>query len=293
MSLIMKNTRDAISPEKFKLKMLVYAPPGFGKTTFAAGAPNPLVAVCDTGHMKGLLPAAHRELNYVEPETYAEFEMFCGNNTPGSHPDSLIVDPITPMTKRFIKDYVLATIPRRGGDSPKRAMGVPELDDYQGIEECTRRLLARLLDNDKHIVVTAHEQAYQPQVIDGMNSSNNKKERLGGPELPGQLSIACCAMFDVVLRGVKQSTLRDPRDPKSRYEKRVWLTESAEKYVAKNRISVPNGKSLSKSLFPPEVEFDLEKGSGTWEYFYTQALNGYKELYAQLQATKVSGPTKP
>lgn len=282
MSLVVKNTRDLISPDQFKLKLLCYADVGFGKTSFAAGSPNPLIAVADTGHMKGLLSAAYRGVNYVEPETYPEFELFCGDSiqTPN---DTLVVDPLSTMCNRFIKDYALTTVTRKQGDTQKRSLGIAEMDDYQVIQELTRRLMSRLLDVNKHVVVTAHVKEYQPQVIDKFNSANNKSERLGGPELPGKLSNSICGMFDVVIRGVKQSALRDPKDATSRYERRIWITESMEKFIAKNRIALPNSKGQTKSLFPPEVEYNLETGSGTWQWFYERAKAGYTEIYESLQ----------
>src|SRR2546428_12151159 len=116
MSLVINNTRNLIAPDKFRLKILLYADPGFGKTLLASSSLKPIVAACETGHMMGLLSAASYAVDYVTPDTYQEFEQFCSGLVPTQKEhDTYVVDSLTTMTKRFIKDYVLNNVSRKQG----------------------------------------------------------------------------------------------------------------------------------------------------------------------------------
>lgn len=262
MSLLIENSRDLLTKEVFKLKVLGYSPSGFGKTEFAATAPNPIFGLCDTGHGKGLLTIADKGLPYTKITTYNQLEEFCSGVGLEQY-DTIVLDAFDFAADTFLKDHAL-TIPRtRGGESKKRAMGIPELDDYQSMAELERRCLAKLLGQPKHIYVNCAMDYYSPP-------DNEKAERIGGPSLPGAMRLGASAMFDVVLRLFIRDVLIDPKDAKSRIKQRVWQCEGDGKYLAKSRLK--NGK---QNVFPPEVVFDLEKGTGTFAWFLTEANKAY------------------
>ncbi len=271
MSLEIRNSADLIKPENLKFKVLIYSPPGGGKTTFASTAPNPGIAACETGQGKGIVSVADRNLDYVEPSSYQEIDQFCSGGL-FRDKETLVVDSLTEMTRTFIKDYALSQVSRKHGDSEKRALGIPELDDYMAMAELTRRLMRKLLDQPKHIVVTAVEAGYEPPVIDMKHPDRNRAERIGGPDLPGVMRVAAPAMFDIVLRLVVRPRLLDNNNPKSRVNERFILTELDDKHAGKNRIVI-----AGKSVFPPEVPFNLDTGSGTFGWF----LNRFIEAQAK------------
>lgn len=261
------NTKDLLSPENFKLKMLGYAPSGFGKSRFGATAPNPIFGCCDTGHGGGMLTIARLGLPYIELRNYNDLEEFCSGVNLEQY-DTLVLDAFDFAGDTFVKDWAL-TVPRSGkmGESKKRQMGCPELDDFGVISELMRRCLAKLLSQDKHIYVNAALDYYAPAVLQG---ENPRPEKIGGPSFVGQLRMGSCAMFDVVLRMFMRPALRDPKDANSKYNQRVWQTEGNGQYLAKSRIV--NGNN---NAFPPEVVFDLDKGTGTFQWLLDEARKVY------------------
>lgn len=265
MSLTIRNTRELIDPAKLKLKMLIYALPGSGKTTFLSSVPGIGVAACETGHGKGLLSIASAGLDFVEPTSVTEFEAVCAGKVFPDHP-AVGVDSLSDMTRTFIKEYALA-MPRVRGNSLKRQAGVPELDDYGVMGEKTRSLLRKLLDQDKHVVVTATLRVDKPSAEE---PSAAGQPTLIGPDLPGQMFLGSMAMFDLVLCLRTRSVLRDPRDAKSRYNQHYFITQSQGAFQAKNRLGIDG-----KSFLPAEVPFDVASGEGTFPYFLKKAREEY------------------
>jgi len=263
MSLEIKNTSDIITADNFRWKVLIYSLPGCGKTLWASGATNPGIAACETGSGKGLLTIADRGLPFVEPATVADFEAFCSGQI-FKDKDTLIVDSLSDMVKTFVKDYAL-TIPRSRGESPKRRAGVPELDDYGVMGEVTRRLLRKLLNLDKHIVVTATMRIDKPDAEAG-------GEIIIGPDLPGQMFLGSTAMFDTVMALRTRPMLRDPKDAKSRYTERYLISQPEGALIAKCRSNVAGQPLLAR-----EEVFDPATGRGTWPDLYGKILKGYSQ----------------
>lgn len=265
MSLAVRNSKELLDPKNLKLKVLVHGIAGSGKTSWLGTVPDIGVAVCETGLGKGMATIAERNVDFVEPTTLDEFDQFCSGVGPATFKtkSALGVDSLSEMVRTFIKDHALS-IPNSRGDTQTRRLGVPELRDYGVMGELTRRLVRRLLDQDKHIVVTATLRFDKPDPETGQG------ELLIGPDLPGAMFLAAPAMFDVVMCMRTRSVLRDPKDPKSKYTQRYLVTEAQGGMIVKNRHTV-NGKSL---LAPEEI-FDLETGQGTFPYLLDKITKGY------------------
>ena len=271
MALKLQNTRELVAADKLLLKILIYGFPGAGKTSFLASA-NSLehklvVGSCETGHGRGLLSVAQKGFDYTELNSYNDFDEFV--STPFKEYGVRGLDSLSWANKTFVKDKAL-TLPRAKGESQKRALGVPEIDDYGTMGELSRKLVQKLIDQPQHIIVTSTLRIDKPD-------ADNGGETLVGPDLPGQMFLGSTAMFDLVLCLRTRSVLRDPRDAKSRYTERFFLTENTGGILAKNRLSVSD-KGLS--FMPSEVIVDLEKGIGTFDWI----LNRAKEAYAKFLA---------
>lgn len=263
MSLTVKKSRESISPENFKMKALVFSLPGSGKTTWMSTA-NQLglgVAACETGQGNGLLSVAQENLDYVEPQNLAELEAFC-NGAVFKDKAVVCLDSLSYMVKSFIKDAALA-IPRAGGNSPKRSQGVPELDDYGVMAEISRRLLAKLLARDQHLIVTALEKE---------GPSDNDGVSLFVPDLPGALALTCTAMFDFVFRLRTRQRFTNQRDPSTRYTERYLITQPD----GLSTLAKCRSNDRGVPLLPKEVVFNLETGEGSFPWMLKKITEGYK-----------------
>jgi hypothetical protein len=202
----------------------------------------------------------------VEPASFTELEQFCsGVGYDLSKYDTVVLDGFSYLTDGLIKDQVLSINTRSQGNTGKRSAGVLELDDYGILSEYERRLLARILQLDKHVIVSCLQDMYQP-----FSASPPRPEKMGGPDLPGSMRSGSAAMFDVVMKLNTRKALRDPKDAKSAYLERYWLTESDGQYICKSRLR--NG---TKPIFPTEVPFDVDRNIGTFGYFLETALKAY------------------
>lgn len=272
MSLKIRNSVDYLNPDNFRMVALIYGLSGVGKTSFI-GTMNPeetIVAACETGLGSGVLSIADRGFDVVEPENLAELEEFCRGKI-GHNKKALVLDSLSAMHRTFIKDAALK-IPRRMGESDKRKMGIPELDDYGTIGEMTRRLLNILISSnpDKHVIVTATEKYDRPNENDPPGT-----ESLIGPDLAGAMFLASPAMFDFVLRLRTRPKLRDPKDPKSKYSERYFITQQQSGVIAKCRSN-----SRGIPLLEQEEVFDHISGQGGFEYMVEKILKGYNSLRA-------------
>lgn len=270
MSLVIKNTKSYIDPATFRLVALIYGLPGTGKTGWIGTLPpeETGIAACETGNGKGLLTIADRGFECVEPDTLAELEKFCrGEVFPNKK--CLVLDSLTAMAKTFVKDAALK-IPRKGGDSDKRKMGIPEIDDYGSIGEMTRKIIGLLINCNptKHIIVTATEKYDRPNENDAPGT-----ESLIGPDLAGQMFLGAPAMFDFVLRLRTRPKLRNPQDAKTRYSERYFLTQQESGTIAKCRSN-----SKGSPLLDKEEVFDLATGAGSFDAIVAKILKGYADF---------------
>lgn len=262
-----RNTRDLLSTEDFRFVGLIYGLPGTGKTSWlgTCDATQIGIAACETGHGSGALSIADRGVDFCEPENLGDLTKFCKGEI---FPDKSIyaLDSISAMARGFVKDAALA-IPRSKGSSPKRDLGIPEMDDWGSIAEMLRRTMMLLIDRnkDKHIIVTATEKYDRPNENDAPGT-----ESLIGPELAGQMFLGAPAMFDFVFRLRTRPRLRDPKDAKSRYTERYLVTQQESGVIAKSRAN--NG---GVGILDREEIFDITTGQGGFPYILNKLIAGY------------------
>lgn len=269
MSLIVQKSRGLLDPAKFRFKVLLYSDGGLGKTEWASGADDPKgslgIVACETGYLNGQLSVAQKDIDMVFPSNLQELETVANG---GIFKDkaAISLDSLSYMNKSFIKDAAIA-IPRRGLDSGKRAQGVPELDDYGTMAEMSRRVLAKLLAMDKHVIVTATQKMITPSPENGITETTIL------PDLPGALAFTCTAMFDFVFRLKTRQKLRIPGDPKSRYVERFFITQpDGQGTIAKCRSNEAGVPFLDR-----EEIFDISDGRGTFPYMLKKILDSYQK----------------
>lgn len=271
MPLQVKNTGDFLDPSKYRMKLLIYGISGTGKTKFlgtAAEVGALGVAACETGLGSGTSTIAESRIPFVEPTSFQEFYDLATGKDPFFKDKAVMgLDSLSEMVKTFITKEALK-IPRMRGESEKRKKGIPELDDYGTIGAMTRELLRILISNhpSSHLVVTATEKHKDPDPEAG------RHEGFIAPDLAGEMALGAPAMFDLVLRLRTRPALRDPRDPKSRYTQRYFITQAdGVGSIVKCR---PN--TNTKPFLAPEEIFDPTTGQGTFKYLLDKILRGYE-----------------
>jgi hypothetical protein len=267
MTMQLRNTRELRDPKSFRLKMLLIAEPGTGKTRLAATAPNPGFIAKETGNGAGLQTLTDFNIPFVVPDSLQDLDLIAtGNYAPFKDKETIVIDSYSDITNTIIRDAALE-IPRAKGESQKRKMGVPELDDYQSMGILSHRILRRFLDiPDKHIIVTARLKTEKPDPETGIGKLTV------GPDLPGQMFLGAPAMFDFVIVIRSEAYFVDPKNKATRAVRRYLMTQPDGVHLAKCRA---NEKDVP--LLPERIPFDLKTGEGTIPDLLARILKGYSE----------------
>lgn len=266
MPLQVQSAKALVRPDNLKLKILIYSPPGFGKTLWAGSAPNPGFVACETGHGSGLLTLAGKDIDFVEPTSVTDLEAVA-NELVFKDKQTIVLDSLTAMARTFVKEAALA-IPRTKGESLKRKAGVPELDDYGTMGELIRRILNRLLDLDKNVIVTAQEKIKLPDAETGQG------ETIICPDLPGEMAVGSTGMFDFVFRLRARTKMKDPKDAKTKYTERYLLTQND----GQGSIAKCRSNDLGVSFLDKEIPIDLSTGAGLFPDILSKVLAGYANV---------------
>ena len=223
-----------------------------------------------------MLSVAHTSVDFVEPKTFPDFRSIClGTFAPFQSKESIGLDSLTAMTKSFIKDHVLSSFPSKNQkEALRRQAGVPTGFDYGDIADVTRTLLNQLLGQNKHVIVTA---------LPKTEKDDNGTIVSVGPDLPGALGTSAAAMFDSVLYLKVRRVVRDPKDPKSAYYERYFITNSDGVHIAKDRNSAG-----SKPFLAQEEIFDLQTGRGSFADLLAKIVAGHATAAATSKPTLVA-----
>jgi len=140
----------------FKVKALIYGPPGVGKTKFACEAPNPLLLDSDvTG---ALTLANHPDLAFKtlrkEVKTIQDVLDILEDLHKGKYPDreTIIIDTLSALQQRHLDEVV----DKEKRINPQRA-AIPFQSDYKTNTEAMRKIVTWFRDLDYNLVCIAHE----------------------------------------------------------------------------------------------------------------------------------------
>jgi hypothetical protein len=183
--------RTKAGPPK-RLAVLVYGPPGAGKTYFAGTFPNPFFLDCQGG----LMTVRAKEVAFAQPESYQDLLQYAGG-LGDSEFETVVLDTATEAA-RIVMDTALKAASRE----------IPQMQDWMQTIERMRQLLRKLLDHDKHVIVACEE---------GVVKDEDTGKVIAGPSLPGKLFHEAGALFDCVFH--LRSAFRDGK------KDRVLLTQ--------------------------------------------------------------------
>lgn len=177
---------------KPNLKVLIYALPDAGKSTFAASAPNNLIIDAEDGLTSlknnpdmigpGSKRFPYRNFNYVE-----QLVKYLNENNPAfDWVETLTIDTMSELHKKGLAEVV----EREWKKAPSITNRyVAETEHHTENNEHIRRLVSSLKDLNRNLIITAHSKTVEPKGKDAKTY----------PDFSEKLANTLAAMMDMVI----------------------------------------------------------------------------------------------
>lgn len=147
----MKVINTADPQVKPSVVMLIYGEGGVGKTSFAATAPNPILADCENGAKYFGLRGIKLDVAQIQNWTDMNFQTGFGSILKGDKYETVIIDPVGELMEK-LKAYMIQKSDRKlvQGD------GSPSMAGWGWLKDTMRSYIKVLRDLNKHIIIIAH-----------------------------------------------------------------------------------------------------------------------------------------
>lgn len=125
--MIREGNTQSVDLSKKKLKVLVYGPPGSGKTWFGATMPSPYFICADRGLLGVVI--AKKDVDFVEFDTFEDLQKVVidiGMGTRAKERESIILDDLTHLTP-LVVDYTLRSVGKSRMDRSTWGIAVDHL----------------------------------------------------------------------------------------------------------------------------------------------------------------------
>lgn len=161
------NTLAQIKPVvnmSYKVKCLIFGPPGVGKTIFAANAPSPCMLDADgTGAMSLLnFPELAIKTRTLQIRSFSQMsDVFEGYKTGDPRVqgvETFVIDTMSQLTKLHLDGFIDSEL----RDHPTREP-VPFQRDYRYNTEAMRRCIQWFMDLDTNLIVLCHSESHQDE----------------------------------------------------------------------------------------------------------------------------------
>lgn len=233
---------------KLPPKLTIMGPPGIGKSTFAADAPNPLFVSAEEG-------VDHIDTSSVTPESWRDMMEILKVVEGEDEFESVIVDTVDAAYNYLLGPHVVAEKGMKGG--------IDEQDFGRGHAAALapwREFLSRLdqvRKSGKNVILLAHTQI---KAFNDPEGENYDRYTLRLPEKAGGLVLEWseAVLFANYQVKVVKSSKGSPKG-KGELLGRFLFTERTAAYDAKNRYSLPEKLPLEWHALSAAMEgFDID-----------------------------------
>lgn len=205
------------------INILLYGPPGHGKTRLASSAPRATYLTTEKGVISAKRTGSNakviRATNWATTNSgirWAEANLVKG--------DWLIVDSATKMQQMML-EWLLAT---QAAQSSKRDIDLPEVQDHQKWQNMFRRFMDRIYDMPCNTITIATS-----MIREDKNGDDEVIPELMGGDRWQQLSHYMCSQAGVVI----YYAMAKQRDEEG-YPLRYAVTQPSPPYTAKDRYDI-------------------------------------------------------
>lgn len=255
-----QSTKDLFRPGT-RMCHLVHGNTGAGKTRLGGtldaftkqyrGKPTLFIAM-EPAEGGGSATNRDRDIAVVVPSTLAEVDGILDWLKTDKEFGGVVVDNMTDYVKNILQPFTIQNFPSRE-KSPTRQHGVADRGDYQSMGEFCRQRLQKLVnltrttnpEYRKDLVVLALTKEVQDQDTQSVSAIQ--------PNLPGQMSQACGAMFQQVSYLAARATVvkitdAQGRTVSQRIHRRVLINDTDGVIVARDRWGIlPKEYVLTKN----------------------------------------------
>lgn len=240
---------------KKPFRVLVYGPPGVGKSTQASKAPRPLFLDCEDGlanidcERTSVIksydrPPKETAANSDEPETFMEWLRFAAK----SEYQTIVIDTADAL-EIMLNRWVCLHGDERGAKQSIEDFGYGS--GYAKVCEQWVRILNALdacVARGKNIIIIAHEQikAFNNPMTDTYDKYQIKLNKNAQSLIVGRMDAVLFATYQTIIQKDKgdQNNLRA-----STNRKKVIYTVETPVYVAKNRYDLPEVMAMDETIF--------------------------------------------
>ena len=249
-------------------KGMIYAPNGFGKTTLASMAPNPIFIGFDDGGREIRNPITGQPLNAINGVgTFQELRDVVHQVDLFPTGSSLVLDTIT-KAEPLAEQHLFETVKHESGHTVKSIEDYGWGKGYKHLTDVMRLLLTdfdTLIRRGVNVILLAQQGQATVANLEGTDYIQDGPLLCGQPKAGGNVRSEVCSWCDFIFRiGYPEVSVikANPKASKGRASgstERQIFTEPEVHFVAKNRM---NG------TLPPIVSFAERKTNDIWKYIF-------------------------
>jgi len=200
------------------IKMLIYGPPGRGKTVFSARCPNPIILDTEDGtsSLRNFPDTEKTPVIKVRNLDRMQ-EVYRAIATDQIKCDTVVVDTFSELSNRSMD----AWLTQLNSADPNRDKYLSTWPDFNRNQQVMRRLALALRDLPKHIILICHEREVE-------DKSEGRRYKM--PDLAPELAKTMVSMMSVIGR------MTHRRDDESGTVTRELQIEGSRTVEAKSRI---------------------------------------------------------